>query len=276
MEEIINQLKKEFMESVKGQDERLPDAFEQYMHRAVSNLTKGKTNIDNDSLERIIKRMGKELIDSSITWKKKTLITDESYDNILYISMKSYEVAQKIIRNEKVEEDIQVKEKIDKMKEYLKTVEEFNKAEARLLVSEGILDLKFIENPKTDITSLRLGKQIRSKEQSLNKNRRNDNMQKTSEKFLPVGTVVLLKGGKKRLMVTGFLVKEESKDKTWDYSGCLYPEGVLGANQTALFDHEQIETIYHFGLIDEEEQAFKEQLRVLMNESEKSKNIKSE
>lgn len=43
--------------------------------------------------------------------------------------------------------------------------------------------------------------------------------------FLPVGTVVLLKNGKKRVMITGFCVQPQGKDEAYDYSGCLYPEG---------------------------------------------------
>lgn len=88
-------------------------------------------------------------------------------------------------------------------------------------------------------------------------------MKKIKEKFLPIGTVVMLKGGEKRIMITGFCAieeKDKEKKKVWDYSGCMYPEGFLSSNRTLLFDHEQIETIYHYGFIDEEEEAFKERL----------------
>ena len=81
------------------------------------------------------------------------------------------------------------------------------------------------------------------------------------EKYLPIGSVVMLKGGTKRIMITGFLAMEsEKKDKIWDYCGCLYPEGVMASNQTGLFDHEQIEKVYYIGLIDEEGEKFKEAL----------------
>ena len=40
-----------------------------------------------------------------------------------------------------------------------------------------------------------------------------------NEKYLPIGTVVLLKEGKKRVMITGFCIKpEEDKNKMFDYS----------------------------------------------------------
>ena len=86
----------------------------------------------------------------------------------------------------------------------------------------------------------------------------NNNMQK----YLPIGTIVLLKNATKRLMVTGFCaVDAESADKKmYDYSGCMYPEGVVSSNQTALFNHEDIDKIYYMGLVDKEEKEFKAKL----------------
>ena len=86
-------------------------------------------------------------------------------------------------------------------------------------------------------------------------------MNNIKEKYLPIGTVVMLKGGSKRLMITGFCsVANDDKNTIYDYSGCMYPEGFLSSNQTCLFDHEQIEKVYHFGLVDEEEEEFKAKL----------------
>lgn len=81
------------------------------------------------------------------------------------------------------------------------------------------------------------------------------------EKYLPIGSVVMLKGGTKRVMVTGFCtVPNEDKEKVYDYSGCLYPEGVISTEQVLLFNHSDIEKIYYLGYIDEEEKNFKERL----------------
>ena len=97
-------------------------------------------------------------------------------------------------------------------------------------------------------------------------------MENIEEKFLPIGTVVMLKGGSKRVMISGFCAIEgqnQKENKMWDYSGCLYPEGFLSSTQTCLFDHDQIETVYHYGLVDEEEEKFKVQLKELLNEANK-------
>lgn len=81
-------------------------------------------------------------------------------------------------------------------------------------------------------------------------------------KYLPIGTVVMLTGGTKRVMITGFCAMQDSnKEKVWDYSGCLYPEGLLSSKQNCLFDHNQIERVYYLGLIDEEEEEFKKKLK---------------
>ncbi len=81
------------------------------------------------------------------------------------------------------------------------------------------------------------------------------------EKFLPIGTVVMLKGGKKRAMITGFCsIPSEDKTKMYDYSGCIYPEGFISSSQTLLFNHDQIDKVFYLGLIDDEEKKFKEKL----------------
>ena len=77
---------------------------------------------------------------------------------------------------------------------------------------------------------------------------------KIGEKYLPIGTVVMLKGGEKKVMITGFYVVEQGKqDTVWDYGGCLYPEGLVASNQVVLFDHAQISEVLHMGLINDEE-----------------------
>lgn len=81
------------------------------------------------------------------------------------------------------------------------------------------------------------------------------------DKFLPLGTVVLLKDAKKRIMIIGFYAKsKENNKKIYDYMGCLFPEGVISSEQTLLFDHNQIDKIYFLGLSDNEEKEFKNKL----------------
>lgn len=83
------------------------------------------------------------------------------------------------------------------------------------------------------------------------------------KKYLPIGSVVLLKESKKRIMIVGVKQKQAGSDKIWDYSACLYPEGILDPDRLFLFDSDQIERLYFVGLQDGEGLAFLEKLKSL-------------
>ncbi len=87
------------------------------------------------------------------------------------------------------------------------------------------------------------------------------------KEYLPIGSVVLLKGATKRIMVTGFYVKDENNN-VYDYMGVLYPEGVIDSNKNLLFNHEQIDKVFFIGFIDIEEQEFKSKLNKIIEEEE--------
>jgi len=84
-------------------------------------------------------------------------------------------------------------------------------------------------------------------------------------KYLPLGSVVLLKGGKKRLMIIGYAPIDMGKmDKVYDYSGCMYPEGVISSEKTLLFDHDDIDKIFCLGFQDDEGQKFLSNLKATL------------
>lgn len=79
-------------------------------------------------------------------------------------------------------------------------------------------------------------------------------------KFLPIGSVVLLKNSQKRIMIVGVKQKQVDSEKVWDYSACLYPEGILDPDRLFLFDAEQIERLYFIGFQDGEGLEFQNRL----------------
>ena len=75
-------------------------------------------------------------------------------------------------------------------------------------------------------------------------------------KILPVGTVVLLKGAVKKVMIIGYQRTHESDpDRIYDYCGAPYPEGYISPAKTAVFDHDMIDRIYSMGYQNEVEIA---------------------
>ena len=80
-------------------------------------------------------------------------------------------------------------------------------------------------------------------------------------KYLPIGSVVILKGSYKKIMITGYSpVNQETKEIMFDYMACLYPEGIIQNDYNILFNHEDIKKIYAIGLQDEEQKDFIKEL----------------
>lgn len=87
------------------------------------------------------------------------------------------------------------------------------------------------------------------------------------KELLPIGTIVRLKNGEKKLMIIG--VKQSNMDengKEYDYIGVLYPEGHLGVEFQYLFNHDDIEEIFFNGYEDPERTDFIERLSKLYGE----------
>ncbi len=77
------------------------------------------------------------------------------------------------------------------------------------------------------------------------------------KELLPIGSIVLLKDGEKRLMIDGVMQSNEGGNgEEYDYLGVLYPEGHIGDQFQYLFNHEDIDKIIFRGYEDEERDSF--------------------
>jgi len=77
--------------------------------------------------------------------------------------------------------------------------------------------------------------------------------------MLPVGSVVLLEGGEKRVMIFGVMQTDTIDENTaidYDYIGVLYPEGNMGQEFQFLFNHEDIKEVFFRGFEDDEREHF--------------------
>lgn len=71
---------------------------------------------------------------------------------------------------------------------------------------------------------------------------------KNVKELLPIGSVVLLKKGLKKVMIIGILQQtSEVRDKVFDYVAVLYPEGYINEELKFLFDHEDINDVIFRG-----------------------------
>ena len=85
------------------------------------------------------------------------------------------------------------------------------------------------------------------------------------DNLLPIGSIVLLDGADKRLMICGVAQTNPADGKVYDYLACLYPEGFIGAKHTYLFDHKEIQRIDAEGFTDDEYATFRANLNEFIN-----------
>lgn len=84
---------------------------------------------------------------------------------------------------------------------------------------------------------------------------------------LPIGTIVLLKEGTHKVMITGYYAKME-ENKIFDYIGVMWPEGTVSFDKTLLFNHADIVQIINQAYTDDEQKNFMVQLSELAKQSQ--------
>lgn len=103
-----------------------------------------------------------------------------------------------------------------------------------------------------------------------------ENEKKIEDKFLPIGSVVMLKGGTKPIMITSFCIFPIGKVynkfgevntagiHSYDYGAVFYPEGYVRTDRTFAFNHEQIDKVLFKGLETEKHKVYSNELNKMM------------
>ena len=79
------------------------------------------------------------------------------------------------------------------------------------------------------------------------------------DRLLPIGSVIRVKGARDLLMIMGCNQVNLATRRLYDYSGVPYPVGYTDDRHVGIFDHDDIETVYAVGYLDEESRAFMEE-----------------
>lgn len=97
------------------------------------------------------------------------------------------------------------------------------------------------------------------------------------KEILPLGSVVLLTGGTKKVMIIGYCMKTpEQPNKMYDYCGCVFPEGVLRSDVTCVFNHEQVKEVCFLGFKNEESNKFIDRVITLTSKETTQENLPKE
>lgn len=80
------------------------------------------------------------------------------------------------------------------------------------------------------------------------------------EKLLPIGSVVILKGGKKKIVIIGIKQTDIATNTLYDYLTIPYPEGFLNSECMFFANHDAIESVIFRGYEDDERNDFMKRL----------------
>ncbi len=80
------------------------------------------------------------------------------------------------------------------------------------------------------------------------------------QNLLPIGSVVLLKGAKSKLMITGRIICDDKMDQIYDYVGCIYPLGISPDGEHYFFNRDAIDATFFIGYQGEEELEFRREV----------------
>ena len=80
--------------------------------------------------------------------------------------------------------------------------------------------------------------------------------------YLPLGSIVLLKGGLQKVIIIGRAITVNNQGQTvyFDYGGVPYPDGLTG-DQMAYFNGDQIGTVVFEGYRDVEDEHIIENIK---------------
>ena len=75
--------------------------------------------------------------------------------------------------------------------------------------------------------------------------------------LLPIGSIVRLTDGEKKVMICGRVVCQGDNNQIYDYAGCVYPQGIVDSNHLFFFNKDAIAEFFFIGFQDREEMDFR-------------------
>lgn len=161
IKEIYNTLIPIITNGITEELEEISTAYYNY----ILNLYSDNNGSNYEKLKEIcINIEMKNWSNKSVILRKKLLLTDNYYDKLIYLSNIGLKNANIRLLNEINNDnkpieitETQAKENIKLMKEYVNMVKDYNKQEALMILSEGLIDYDYALG-LTDNRSFRLGK----------------------------------------------------------------------------------------------------------------------
>ncbi len=84
--------------------------------------------------------------------------------------------------------------------------------------------------------------------------------------YLPLGSIVYLNDGMKKLLIVGrgLMLKNGDKEYFFDYGGVLFPEGLQG-DELAYFQHSSVKKVVFEGFRDDDDEAAVDKINLFLS-----------
>ncbi|SDC36600.1 hypothetical protein SAMN05421663_102204 [Terribacillus halophilus] len=94
--------------------------------------------------------------------------------------------------------------------------------------------------------------------------------------MLPIGSIIYLNEGTSKLMILnrGPIIEHNGEQKMFDYSACVYPQGLV-ADSVLYFNEENIDEVIFEGFKDSDEDRFHSLYKQWLEENEIQKGVVS-
>lgn len=169
--EWILKLTTEFKEKIPREDEdyeELAISFKKYLEDSVQIIMNSNDKFiskEPEAIKSILNRTARRFSMFDIKAIKQTLLEDEAFDSLANKSLNIFQMAKRKAEKKSINVEYDTNYEIGEMKQLLLKVKDYNQDSARNLISEAIVDLKFIEKENSDVVSLRLGQFMREQDE---------------------------------------------------------------------------------------------------------------
>lgn len=168
-EKLVDELVNEFKKTLPKNEKKMAEKFKEYLYILVNkweNETSKFLIRNRDEIEKELRSVTKKMSTYELEKKEGIFIEDEKFTQIIAFSNDIYEIAKGVLKDETQEIDLKdMKKKLDTIVDLSEKVKIYNKAKAKKLVSESILDFKFISDSNKEFLSIRLAEEKNSIEE---------------------------------------------------------------------------------------------------------------
>ena len=162
LEGLILKLTTEFENTITEEENKKTEivvAFKNYLYLAVETIQESTSKFisrDLESIKSALNSISNDFKQKDLESIKRILLVDDAFEEIRKKSLEIFKIAQNCMSGNGKVAEIDIENEIKNMDNLFKNVKGYNQKQAKELISEAIVDLKYISHQDERNLSLRL------------------------------------------------------------------------------------------------------------------------